>query len=321
MTNNPTIDGVSRDTLTIALRLVTRELETLANGSAIQRHEAALSEIKASLAKPYHVVCSRGGILCQDSKCPECGGNGSTDIGDAPAGERQEPVEKVDHPNFLEFAICDTCAAESLCCEVAPNEHLCGGCYWAPINEKAHADQVAALQSTIARLEAKVAELESGQLTVWYGAMPESNGKTNWTAILHRKSDPIYEGCCITLDQSEYPERVRYEADRVRYLIGELAEEPFILDYDANKHSGYTPPPAPVAVVQFANELIDGAFEGGNFGGDDIQDIGVKHGLLSIETRDEPCGEFCACKEYGFPAECYRKTACLDATAALNKSP
>lgn len=80
----------------------------------------------------------------------------------------------------------------------------------------------------------------------------------------------------------------------------------------------FTAPPAPVAVVQFANDLIDVAFEGGNFGGDDIQDIAVKHGLLSIETRDEPCGEFCACKEYGFPAECYRKTACLDATAALN---
>ena len=52
MTNNPTIDGVSRDTLTIALRLVTRELETLANGSAIHRHKAALSEIRALLDAP-----------------------------------------------------------------------------------------------------------------------------------------------------------------------------------------------------------------------------------------------------------------------------
>jgi hypothetical protein len=79
---------------------------------------------------------------------------------------------------------------------------------------------------------------ESGRLAVWYGSMPESNGKSNWTAILH--NGDIASG--ITLDRSEYPDRVRYEADRARWLIGELAEEPFILDYDADKHSGYTAP-------------------------------------------------------------------------------
>lgn len=78
------------------------------------------------------------------------------------------------------------------------------------------------------------------KLAVWYGPMPESNGKTNWTAILH-KGD-IASG--MTIDRSEYPDCVRYEADRVRWLIGELDEEPFILDYDADKHSGYAAPPA-----------------------------------------------------------------------------
>lgn len=78
------------------------------------------------------------------------------------------------------------------------------------------------------------------ELTVWYGAMPESNGKTNWTAILHRKGQKPWEG--ITIDRSEYPDRVRYEADRVRHLIGELADEPDILAYDANAHSGYVKP-------------------------------------------------------------------------------
>jgi hypothetical protein len=73
------------------------------------------------------------------------------------------------------------------------------------------------------------------ELTVWYGSLPESNGKTNWTAILH-KGD-IAEG--HTIDRSEYPDRVRYAADCVRYLIGELKERPWILDYDADKHSGY----------------------------------------------------------------------------------
>lgn len=74
------------------------------------------------------------------------------------------------------------------------------------------------------------------ELAVWYGPMPESNGKTNWTALLHRKGD-LFSG--ITIDRSEYPERVRYEADRMRHMIGELEEEPDILEYDADKHSGY----------------------------------------------------------------------------------
>lgn len=85
------------------------------------------------------------------------------------------------------------------------------------------------------------------ELTVWYGAMPESNGKTNWTAILHRKGEPLFNG--ITIECSEYPDRVRYEADRMRYLIGELAERPCILYYDADKHSGYVAPKAAAVVV------------------------------------------------------------------------
>ncbi|HCB1523139.1 TPA: DUF551 domain-containing protein [Citrobacter braakii] len=70
--------------------------------------------------------------------------------------------------------------------------------------------------------------------------MPETNGKINWTAILHRKGQQIWEG--ITIDQSEYPDRVRYEADRMRHLIGELPDEPDILSYDADAHSGYVKP-------------------------------------------------------------------------------
>ncbi len=81
------------------------------------------------------------------------------------------------------------------------------------------------------------------RLSVWEGPMPESNGKTNYTAILH-KGD-ISEG--ITIARSEYPDRVRYEADEARWLIGERAERPYILDYDADKHSGYTPPPKQAA--------------------------------------------------------------------------
>lgn len=73
------------------------------------------------------------------------------------------------------------------------------------------------------------------RLAVWYGPMPESNGKSNWTALLHREGVSLLDGPNITLDRSEYPDRVRYEADRVRHLIGELENEPCILDYDTDK--------------------------------------------------------------------------------------
>lgn len=75
---------------------------------------------------------------------------------------------------------------------------------------------------------ASAGDAPTPKLQVWFGPMPESNGKTNWTAILH--SGDIYHG--ITLERSEYRDRVRYEADRARHLIGEMAEEPDILAYD-----------------------------------------------------------------------------------------
>lgn len=82
-------------------------------------------------------------------------------------------------------------------------------------------------------------------LAVFYGKMPESNGKSNWTAILYRKSeDGLLGGIAdgITIDRSEYPDRVRYEADCVRYLIGEIDKKPNILEYDSELHSGYVDP-------------------------------------------------------------------------------
>lgn len=98
------------------------------------------------------------------------------------------------------------------------------------------------------------------KLAVWFGPMPESNGKTNWTAILHRGD--ISEG--YTIERSEHHDRVRYEADRVRWLIGELPELPFVLDYNADMLSppGYVHPcdvavPAP---AQQPTPLPDGTF-------------------------------------------------------------
>lgn len=92
-------------------------------------------------------------------------------------------------------------------------------------------------------------------LEVWFGSMPESNGKTNWTAILHRGD--ITQG--ITIDRSEYKDRVRYEADRMRWMIGELEERPRMLDYDADMHSGYKAPAVPASSVP-TDEQIHAAY-------------------------------------------------------------
>lgn len=78
-------------------------------------------------------------------------------------------------------------------------------------------------------------------LSVWYGEMPESNGRRNWTASLHRKNGEKHlDAFCFA--RSEYPDRVRYEADRMRWIIGELAERPDILAYNPDLHSGYREP-------------------------------------------------------------------------------
>lgn len=104
------------------------------------------------------------------------------------------------------------------------------------------ADEIERLRAELERV--KVAPVAMAQepekLQVWYGPMPETNGKSNFTTIPH-KGD-FTSG--ITIDRSEYPDRVRYEADRMRWMIGEIEKEPWILDYDADKHSGYTPPAA-----------------------------------------------------------------------------
>lgn len=82
------------------------------------------------------------------------------------------------------------------------------------------------------------------ELTVWYGPMPESSGAQNFTATLKRKGASMFDTDSFTFSRSEYPDRVRYDADCMRYLIGELTKRPDILDYDAHKHSGYAAPAA-----------------------------------------------------------------------------
>ena len=72
------------------------------------------------------------------------------------------------------------------------------------------------------------------QLTVNIRSYPESNGKTNWTAMFVRteKFDGLIGSSGgIVIAYGECWNRVAYEAERARFLIGERPDEPWILDY------------------------------------------------------------------------------------------
>lgn len=71
-------------------------------------------------------------------------------------------------------------------------------------------------------------------LTVRLTSFPESNGKRNWTALLVRaeKWDGLIGNCGgITVARGELWNRVAYEAERAKLLIGERDTEPDVLDY------------------------------------------------------------------------------------------
>lgn len=71
-------------------------------------------------------------------------------------------------------------------------------------------------------------------LTVQLLAFPESNGKKNWTAMLVR-TEPwgglVGNRGGITIARGELWNRVAYEAERAKLLIGERDTEPDILDF------------------------------------------------------------------------------------------
>lgn len=71
-------------------------------------------------------------------------------------------------------------------------------------------------------------------ITVRLQSFPESNGKRNWTAMLVRvdKWKGLIGNCGgITVARGELWNRVAYEAERTKLLIGERDTEPHILDY------------------------------------------------------------------------------------------
>ena len=78
------------------------------------------------------------------------------------------------------------------------------------------------------------------RLTVKVLSFPESNGKRNWTALLVRVDawGGLIGNCGgITIDRGECWNRVAYEAERAKLLIGERDTEPDIMDYGDDIHT------------------------------------------------------------------------------------
>lgn len=72
------------------------------------------------------------------------------------------------------------------------------------------------------------------RLTVVLQSYPESNGKRNWTATLRpvEKWDGLVGSLGgITIGRGECWNRIAYEAERARFMLGERDTEPYILDY------------------------------------------------------------------------------------------
>lgn len=81
---------------------------------------------------------------------------------------------------------------------------------------------------------ASTAQAAQPRLTVRLQSFRESNGMRNWTATLARVDawDGLIGSCGgITIDRGEFWNRVAYEAERAKFLIGERTTEPDILDY------------------------------------------------------------------------------------------
>lgn len=85
--------------------------------------------------------------------------------------------------------------------------------------------------------QADARDAEQPRLTVRLTSFPESNGKRNWTAMFVR-AEPwdglIGNAGGITIKHGELWNRVAYEAERARFLIGERDTEPYILDYSTD---------------------------------------------------------------------------------------
>jgi hypothetical protein len=73
------------------------------------------------------------------------------------------------------------------------------------------------------------------------------------------------------------------------------------------------------ALASFARDVLSNWPEGG-IDGADLQELGIKHGLLILKSPGpkEPCGEDCMCAEYFSDAEWAQGVPCYRYAEALN---
>ena len=86
-------------------------------------------------------------------------------------------------------------------------------------------DEAISQESSVSRQE---------PITVRIFSFPESNGKRNWTAMFVRVKS--WDGLIgnaggITIGYGECWNRVAFNAEKARYLLGERMTEPSIVDY------------------------------------------------------------------------------------------
>ena len=67
----------------------------------------------------------------------------------------------------------------------------------------------------------------------------------------------------------------------------------------------------PDQLKDFANKIINLSFDY-DLGGEEVQELALKYGLIEQRMAMYSCGEGCRCEEYGdFPMLCRRKTDVL----------
>lgn len=90
------------------------------------------------------------------------------------------------------------------------------------------------------------------------------------------------------------------------------------IDFAVQELCGSPPAASAIAAVEplreFARWALHESSEGLSFDGADVQDKAVELGLLVEVEVEGPCGENCACAEFGdFPTNCYRLSSILAA--------
>lgn len=194
--------------------------------------QMALDALEALMRRDTGNTCQhenthRGGAIWEI--CDDCAAKWADDRGGKPKWE--DPPEWVaaeDAINSIRAALAAPQPAQEPECErcgEAPRMHT--STYWCD-------NQSFTTPDGRTKLGCTTPQAPHPKLTVRLTSFPESNGKRNWTAMFVRteKWNGLIGNCGgITIDRGECWNRVAYEAERARFLIGERDTEPHILDY------------------------------------------------------------------------------------------